>query len=89
MVQHRFVNQAQQFNSALTQCDQETDRVLRLFRSGRGECENRWMDAHIKVSGPTAALRGALIGDNRNSLIGWTDKRNRDASRAAVDLLNL
>jgi hypothetical protein len=27
-------------------------RVLRLFRLGRGQCENRWMDEHIKVAGP-------------------------------------
>ena len=25
-------------------------RVLRLFRHGRGQCENRWMDEHIKVA---------------------------------------
>jgi glycosyltransferase involved in cell wall biosynthesis len=33
-------------------------RVLRLFRYGRGECENRWMDEHIKVAGPTMDFRG-------------------------------
>jgi len=64
-------------------------RVLRLFRYGRGECENRWMDEHIKVAGPTAGFRGELIDDNLNSLTWWTDKHNRYASREAVDLLNL
>jgi glycosyltransferase involved in cell wall biosynthesis len=64
-------------------------RVLRLFRYGRGQCENRWMDEHIKVAGPTVDFRGELIDDNLNSLTWWTDKHNRYASREAVDLLNL
>lgn len=64
-------------------------RVLRLFRYGRGRCENRWMDEHIKVAGPTTNFRGALIDHNLNSLTWWTDKHNCYASREAVDLLNL
>jgi glycosyltransferase involved in cell wall biosynthesis len=64
-------------------------RVLRLFRYGRGQCENRWMDEHIKVAGPTADFKGELIDDNLNSLTWWTDKHNKYASREAVDLLNL
>lgn len=64
-------------------------RVLRLFRFGRGECENRWMDEHIKVVGPTVDFRGELIDDNLNSLTWWTEKHNNYASREAVDLLNL
>lgn len=64
-------------------------RVLRLFRHGRGQCENRWMDEHIKVDGPTVDFRGELIDDNLNSLTWWTDKHNKYASREAVDLLNL
>ncbi|MDB4303296.1 glycosyltransferase family 2 protein [Desulfosarcina sp.] len=64
-------------------------RVLRLFRYGRGECENRWMDEHIKVTGTTVDFRGELIDDNLNSLTWWTDKHNRYASREAIDLLNL
>lgn len=64
-------------------------RVLRLFRYGRGQCENRWMDEHIKVGGPTADFKGELIDDNLNSLTWWTAKHNCYASREAVDLLNL
>lgn len=143
VLQHPFVNQAQQFNWALTQLDPDTDwvlridadeyltpqlaekireglsridneidgvfvdrrmtfqgrlirhggvfpvQVLRLFRYGRGECENRWMDEHIKVAGRTMRFRGELIDDNLNSLTWWTDKHNSYASREAVDLLNL
>lgn len=64
-------------------------RVLRLFRAGRGRCENRWMDEHILVSGDTADFKGELIDDNRNSLTWWTEKHNSYASREVVDLLNL
>lgn len=64
-------------------------RVLRLFRYGRGQCENRWMDEHIKVAGPTVDFVGEMIDDNLNSLTWWTDKHNKYASREAVDLLNL
>lgn len=64
-------------------------RVMRLFRYGRGECENRWMDEHIKVAGATVDFEGELIDDNLNSLTWWTDKHNKYASREAVDLLNL
>jgi glycosyltransferase involved in cell wall biosynthesis len=64
-------------------------RVLRLFRYGRGQCENRWMDEHIKVTGPTVDFWGELIDDNLNSLTWWTIKHNNYASREAVDLLNL
>lgn len=64
-------------------------RVLRLFRWGYGQCENRWMDEHIKVTGPTVDLKGELIDDNLNSLTWWTDKHNKYASREAIDLLNL
>ena len=64
-------------------------RVLRLFRYGRGQCENRWMDEHIKVAGPTVEFTGELIDDNLQSLTWWTAKHNQYASREAVDLLNL
>lgn len=64
-------------------------QVLRLVRRGRGECENRWMDEHIKVSGPTARLKGEILDDNLNTLTWWIDKHNKYASREVVDLLNL
>jgi glycosyltransferase involved in cell wall biosynthesis len=64
-------------------------RVLRLFRHGRGRCENRWMDEHVLVEGPVEALQGEILDDNRKPLTWWIDKHNHYASREAVDLLNL
>lgn len=64
-------------------------RVLRLFRNGRGRCENRWMDEHIRVAGERVDFWGEILDDNRNSLTWWTEKHNDYASREVVDLLNL
>lgn len=63
--------------------------ILRLFRNGAGECENRWMDEHVKVAGPTVNFKNELIDDNLNSLTCWVDKHNKYASREVVDMLNL
>ncbi len=52
-------------------------------------CENRWMDEHVLVSGPTADFSGEIVDDNLNSLTWWTAKHNAYASREVVDLLNL
>lgn len=64
-------------------------RVLRLFRHGRGHCEDRWMDEHVTVTGEVAELSGEIIDDNHNSLTWWTAKHNSYASREVIDLLNL
>lgn len=64
-------------------------RVLRLFRHGKGRCEDRWMDEHIKVDGKTTDFQGEIIDDNLNSLSWWTEKHNSYASREVVDILNL
>jgi len=64
-------------------------RVLRLFRHGKGRCENRWMDEHIKVEGNTAEFHGEIVDDNLSSLSWWTEKHNSYASREVVDILNL
>ncbi len=64
-------------------------KVLRIFRLGKGNCENRWMDEHIKVLGKTTSFQGQIVDDNLNSLTWWIEKHNRYANREAVELLNL
>lgn len=64
-------------------------RVIRLFKNGKGRCENRWMDEHILVPGDTEGFQGELIDDNHNSLAWWTEKHNSYSNREVVDLLNL
>lgn len=62
--------------------------MLRLFRVGRGVCEDRFMDEHIIVAGKIARLSGALIDDNRKPLSWWIEKHNHYASREVIDQLN-
>jgi len=63
--------------------------TIRLFRAGKGRCENRWMDEHIVVQGDMVRFKNEFIDENLNSLSWWVDKHNGYASREAVDLLNL
>lgn len=64
-------------------------KVLRLFRYGHGECENRMMDEHIKVDGSTVCFNFELIDDNKNSFTWWINKHNKYASLEAAEILNL
>jgi hypothetical protein len=61
--------------------------MLRIFRSGLGHCENRWMDEHIIVKGGIEHLEGDIADKNLNNLTWWTEKHNHYATREAIDLL--
>jgi len=61
---------------------------LRLWRNGRGRCEQRWMDEHMRVAGEVARTGIVLSDINLNSLSWWTAKHNAYASREAIDILN-
>lgn len=63
-------------------------RVVRLFRFGTSRYENRWMDEHLIVKGPTANFKGEILDDNLGSLGAWIAKHNSYASREVVDILN-
>jgi len=64
--------------------------MLRLFRTGLGRCEMRWMDEHIKIShGTTILFEHDIVDHNLNNLTWWTAKHNNYATREAVDLLNI
>ncbi|TIL46161.1 MAG: glycosyltransferase family 2 protein [Mesorhizobium sp.] len=62
-------------------------RMLRLWRSGFGRCESRWMDEHILVDGLVGHIAGDLYDKNLNNIGWWTAKHNSYASREALDLL--
>jgi glycosyltransferase involved in cell wall biosynthesis len=61
--------------------------TLRVWRSGHGRCENRWMDEHMVVHGEIAHVNGDIADINLNNVTWWTTKHNQYASREAVDLL--
>lgn len=60
---------------------------LRLWRTGRGRCEDRWMDEHTIVDGPVVHLAGDIADINLNNIGWWTDKHNRYATREAIDVI--
>jgi len=63
--------------------------LLRLWRSGKGECEQRLMDEHIVLrEGETIRFKGYVIDENLNSMHWWVLKHNNYARREAADVLN-
>lgn len=64
--------------------------LLRIWRTGKGRIEQRWMDEHIVLlpGSKTMLAQGHLVDDNRKGITFWIEKHNKYASREAVDLLN-
>ena len=62
---------------------------LKVFRRGHGDCENRWMDEHIRLfDGKTITVEtGNQIDANLNDLTWWTEKHNGYATREMIDML--
>lgn len=62
---------------------------LKIWRNGKGACENRWMDEHIKLTeGTTTKLDIVQVDENLNNLTWWTDKHNSYATREMIDLFD-
>lgn len=64
-------------------------QVVRLWRSGRGRIENRWMDEHVVVDGRVVHIPGEVADINLNSIGWWTAKHNGYATREAIDQLTI
>jgi hypothetical protein len=48
------------------------------------------MDEHVKLEqGKTITLENDFVDDNVNNLTWWTNKHNSNATREAIDLLNI
>lgn len=62
---------------------------LKVFRRGHGDCENRWMDEHIRLfDGDSVTIdKGNQVDANINSLTWWTEKHNGYATREMADML--
>jgi glycosyltransferase involved in cell wall biosynthesis len=64
--------------------------LLRVWRTGLGTCEQRWMDEHIILSqGKVANLKNDIIDENHKGLTFWTDKHNQYAEREVKDMLGV
>lgn len=62
---------------------------LKVFRKGHGDCENRWMDEHIRLFDGKAITvnEGNQVDANLNNLTWWTEKHNGYATREMADML--
>lgn len=64
--------------------------LLRLWQTGSGRIEQRWMDEHIIIQSPdTIMFNKNLVDDNLNNIGWWTEKHNSYATREMIDLLNI
>ena len=60
--------------------------ILRLFRNGRARCEDRAINEHLIVEGPTGRLRNDFVHEDRKGVGDWIDKHNRYATAEAEEL---
>ena len=64
--------------------------ILRMFRNGKGRCEQRLMDEHLILSGgEIITFENDFVDHNLNTLMWWIEKHNNYAIREAVELLDL
>ncbi|MEJ7663193.1 MAG: glycosyltransferase family 2 protein [Hymenobacter sp.] len=62
-------------------------RLLRIWRSGTGVLEDRWMDEHVVLSGGAlVSLDYDMVDHNLNDLTWWINKHNHYATREMLDL---
>jgi glycosyltransferase involved in cell wall biosynthesis len=63
--------------------------LLRIWRRGKAQIEDRWMDEHIYLTeGRSVTFAGGFADHNLQDLTFFTDKHNKYASREALDSLN-
>ncbi len=64
--------------------------VLRMWRTGTGYIEQRWMDEHVVLEhGEAVYLKENIVDDNLNNISWWISKHNTYATLEMIELLNL
>lgn len=61
--------------------------ILRLFRRGKGRCEERAVNEHLMVDGKVGYLKNDFIHEDRKSIDDWIAKHNRYATGEAWELI--
>jgi glycosyltransferase involved in cell wall biosynthesis len=61
--------------------------ILRLVRAQVATCEERSVNEHLSVIGPTGRLDGDLIHEDRKDIGSWIEKHNRYATREAEEAI--
>jgi len=62
--------------------------ILRLFRYGKGRCEERAVNEHLLVEGKIGRLHNDFMHEDRDGVTDWIAKHNGYATREAQELLN-
>jgi glycosyltransferase involved in cell wall biosynthesis len=62
--------------------------ILRLFRFGKGRCEDRAVNEQMIVDGATGFLRNDFMHEDRKGVTDWIAKHNGYATREAQELVN-
>ncbi len=65
--------------------------MLRLWKTGQGRIEQRWMDEHVIVEKVQSATieGGDLVDHNLNALGWWINKHNGYATREVYDMVEI
>ncbi len=63
--------------------------ILRLFRRGKGRCEDRAVNEHLIVQGKIGKLRNDFMHEDRKGVSDWIAKHNGYATREADELLKM
>ncbi len=61
--------------------------LLRVVRHRLARCEERGVDEHLLVDGPTDRLEHDLLHEDRRPLARWVERHTRYAQLAAADLV--
>ncbi|MDD5034080.1 MAG: glycosyltransferase family 2 protein [Methylococcaceae bacterium] len=61
--------------------------ILRLFRRGRGRCEDRSVNEHLIVEGKLGYLQHDFVHEDQKGIGDWIIKHDRYAIREALELL--
>ena len=62
--------------------------MLRLFRYGKGRCEDRAVNEHLIVDGVTGHLRNDFMHEDQKGVTDWIAKHNSYATLEALELMN-
>ncbi len=60
--------------------------ILRLFRAGKAQCEERTVNEHLIVDGRVGYLKADFIHEDRKGLVDWIGKHLRYARLEAEEL---
>ena len=62
-------------------------KTLRIWRTGKGYCEDAWIDEQIIVDGDVRHINEYLIDHNLNNLSWWLNKHKNYAIKEAINYL--